>query len=459
MPLKTVSQTNIFVQPISDAFPELKIISKVLDNYSERICEWLDEDFGWKNNGNGRKSIGSETYLRLAYLMILRNYTYKDLFLAIHDSKSVEAFSRIDPGAKVSKSALHNRISKISSETWMGLSWIFLKEAIEKGLEFPEVVRGDSTFVSAYVHFPTDWKLMHDVNSCIIRLVRNFEELSGINISKEPFSEKKSKNKLLIANQSKGDKRKDVIHQLIIGTHANIYEFAVDFQETVMQFLESRGGENKHLSRAPNITLFRIINQLKHVIKWGQYIVTQAYERVVEEKKLSPNEKVLSLHDPSVDLLVKGKRDIVIGHKLFLSEGKGGMILSAFCKDGNPSDSTILKEMLEDIIENTEKVPKKITFDGGFASKNNVLMAKDLGVEDVCFSKKCNMKKDEMCSSNKVFNELRKFRAGVESCFSYLKRNLGLFSVRWKGYKGFNAFIAASVSAYNAIKYATLMLK
>lgn len=460
MSKQTIAQNNIFNQPISSHFPELQKISEVLDSdeHSKIIREWLDEDFGWKNNGKGRGSIGSETFLRLGYLMFIRDYSYQELLLAVYDSKSVAAFARIDPGIRLSKSTLHHRISQISSRTWMGLAGIFTQEAIANGLESPSIVRGDSTFVPADVHFPTDWNLMHDVNSCVSRILRNYEELAEKKFNPLPFSEKRSKNLLLEANQTKGEERRKKICAMIEGTHKNIYTYALELQKEVMDFFASQNFENLSLKRAPNITLVRVIEELEHVIEFGQYIVTQAFERVVEGKKLAADEKILSLHDPHVDLLVKGKRDIVIGHKFFLCQGKGGMILSAFSVFGNPSDSNALKLMLEDVIKNTGKIPKQITFDGGFASKSNVKIAKDMGISDVCFSKMCNMKKEEMCSSSRIFNKLRKFRAGVESCFSYLKRKTGLFRVKWKGEAGFNAFVSAAVSTYNALKYAKLIL-
>lgn len=67
--------------------------------------------------------------------------------------------------------------------------------------------------------------------------------------------------------------------------------------------------------------------------------------------------------------------------------------------------------------------PRQASFDGGFASKENLRLAKDAGVKDLVFHKKCGLKESEMAKSKWVFRKLRKFRAGIEGCISALKRS------------------------------------
>lgn len=64
------------------------------------------------------------------------------------------------------------------------------------------------------------------------------------------------------------------------------------------------------------------------------------------------------------------------------------MILDCLVLEGNPADSELVTPMLERQKDIYGKYSLKASFDGGFASKDNLKEAKDLGVKDVCFAKK-----------------------------------------------------------------------
>lgn len=72
---------------------------------------------------------------------------------------------------------------------------------------------------------------------------------------------------------------------------------------------------------------------------------------------------------------------------------------------------------------------------GGFASKENLEAAKLQGIKDVCFSKGRGLDEEDMCRSTYIYKVLRKFRAGIESGISWLKRVFGLDRCLWKGFE------------------------
>jgi IS5 family transposase len=47
---------------------------------------------------------------------------------------------------------------------------------------------------------------------------------------------------------------------------------------------------------------------------------------------------------------------------------------------------------------------------------------KGKGIKDVCFAKKPGLKEEDICRSVWVYKQLRRFRAGIESGISWLKR-------------------------------------
>jgi IS5 family transposase len=152
---------------------------------------------------------------------------------------------------------------------------------------------------------------------------------------------------------------------------------------------------------------------------------------------------------PNSDVIIKGSREIEFGRKVFFTTGCSNTVTDVFVAEGNLPDAEVFITLVERHKAIFGKVPRQTTCDGGFASQENVHEARDMGVKDVCFTKKVNMEPEEMCSSRSVFKKLAKLRAGIESNISALKRAFGLSRVSWKGEDGFMKCVWSSVVAYN----------
>ena len=92
-----------------------------------------------------------------------------------------------------------------------------------------------------------------------------------------------------------------------------------------------------------------------------------------------------------------------------------------------------------------------MSFDGGFASRDNLAKIKKLGVCNVAFSKRVGLKITDMVKSSWVYRRLRNFRSGLEGIISFLKRGFGLARCTWHGFKSFKAYVMASVLTYNLL--------
>ena len=62
--------------------------------------------------------------------------------------------------------------------------------------------------------------------------------------------------------------------------------------------------------------------------------------------------------------------------------------------------------------------------------------------------------KQQMCRSQWVYNRLRRFRAGVESIISWIKRSLGFDRCTWKGQRSFESYVWLSAVKANLITLA-----
>ena len=105
------------------------------------------------------------------------------------------------------------------------------------------------------------------------------------------------------------------------------------------------------------------------------------------------------------------------------------MILDVVIEQGNPADSERLLPMIKRHINNYGDAPRQLAVDGGYASKDNLQMAKACGIEDVAFHKKCALQVEDMVRSAWVYRQLRNFRAGI----SLFKTRLWIITLYLEG--------------------------
>jgi IS5 family transposase len=193
---------------------------------------------------------------------------------------------------------------------------------------------------------------------------------------------------------------------------------------------------------------------LSHYMELAEKVMDQTERRVVHGEKVPASDKLVSIFEPHSDIIVKDRREPLFGHKVCLNIGASNLISDCLILDGNPADSTLTVEMLDRHNKVYGRYPLKVALDGGFASKDNLKAAKERGVKDVCFARKRGIEVEDMCRSDYVYNRLRRFRAGVESGISWLKRCLGFSLCTWKGLRSFKSYVWASIVTANLLTLA-----
>jgi IS5 family transposase len=180
-------------------------------------------------------------------------------------------------------------------------------------------------------------------------------------------------------------------------------------------------------------------------------VLSQTRRRVFDGEAVPAAEKIVSLSEPHTDLIVKGPRPPEYGHKLFLASGQSGVILDCYVGDGNPADSRQAVPTIQRVAEITGCTPAEVSFDGGYASKDNITALKELGVHEVAFHKKCGIHIEDMTSSQTVYERLRRFRAAIEASIGWLKRSFGLRRCYLSGRASFDAHAKVAVATANLL--------
>jgi len=196
-----------------------------------------------------------------------------------------------------------------------------------------------------------------------------------------------------------------------------------------------------------------------HYLPLVEKVIDQAYRRVVEKEKVPAGDKCVSIFEPHTDIIAKGGREVIFGHKLCLTQGKSKLILGCEVLEGNPADKTLIKSIVKEHKDFYEKTMDQFALDGGFSSKANATFLKKEKVKELTFSKNPGLKLEDLVSSPKVHKKLMHFRAGIEGCISLLKRAFGMRQVLTRGFEGFKATVACAVVTHNLVLLAGVSFK
>ena len=201
-----------------------------------------------------------------------------------------------------------------------------------------------------------------------------------------------------------------------------------------------------------------LAEELERVLELFDQVVDQTRRRVIDGEKVPAREKLFSIFECHTDIIEKGNRETVYGHKLFLTTGKSGLILDCVVERGNPADSTMFLPLMDRQKDIFKRPPRQAAADGGFASVDNLDKAKARGIKDVCFSKRKGLAILDMVKSKWVYKQLRNFRAGIEAGISTLKRAFGLSRCTWTGWGGFRRYVGSAVASFNLLMLARLLI-
>ncbi len=433
-----------------DQAKELDAISRILNQHPavydlvyQDLCSGSPAEFD-----SGARGMTAEQVLRAAIVKALFGYPYRQLAFHIVDSRCLKTFCLIGLGGKgFKKSVLQKNIKALSSRTWEQINVVLVGHAKEEKIETGREVRVDCTAVESDIHPPTDSALLFDGVRVLIRLLIAAQALGVPGLLFHDHGRRAKRRMPGIHNTRKENVRKRLYADLI-----QLAKWTVGYARQAIVCISGHDGNGGTLMDF--LEPATISDEMKHFIPLVEQVISQTERRVISGETVPASEKVVSLFEPHTDIIIKDRRETIFGHKICLTGGRSNLIIDCVVLKGNPADSTLALPMLERQVSIWGRPPLKAAMDGGFASKENVRLAKLLGVKDICFAKKRGIEVAEMCRSEYVYNRLRNFRAGIESGISWLKRCFGLGRCTWKGWRSFKSYVWASVVSANLLTLA-----
>lgn len=444
-------QTGLFSPMMRHSIvKELQEMSRVIDA-NPRLLDLVFNDMtSLCRIDTGRAGLTAEQVLRVAVLKQYRQLTYEELAFHMEDSDALRSFARLEMGQYPSKSILQENIKAIREETWEAIIQEVNRYAVKEKIESGRVVRVDSTAVETNIHHPTDSSLIVDGIRVITRLLTEGKELTPKPRYTYSDHRRVAKKRLMTILNAKNDgvrksAYKDLLH------YGNLVK---GYAEEAITELTPYEGHNIMDTLAAR----ELARRLERAVGILGKVIDQTDRRVFKNEKVPASEKIVSFFEDHTDVIVKGRRDTEYGHKVFLTGGRSAMILGCLIVPGNPADSDQYKPLLEQHKEWYGKMPRQVTADGGFASRENLAYAKENHIKDAVFAKKRGLSIPDMAKSAWVYKKLRNFRAGIEAGISTLKRSFGLDRAMWTGWEGFARYVLSGIASYNLLVIARIRM-
>ncbi len=317
-----------------------------------------------------------------------------------------------------------------------------LKEALDLNEYFL-----DSTCVKANIHFPTDWVLLRDAVRTLMKATRLIRDagLRGRMQPPQEFLRRMNRLSMEMTRQTRraGSKkgRKRVLRQMkrlvgVVRGHARRHRELLD-----------RQWEGTEWTRAQAEQVLRRIDGVLELLPRAQ---KQAHERIIGARQVPNAEKILSLYEPEVRVIVRGKAgaEVEFGNTVLLGENRQGFILDyEIFRESAPADSQTLFGSLLRVREVAGRDVGAVVTDRGFYSAANSRTLRAGGTFDALCPRPPAVLREKMKDAQ--FARLQRRRAQTEGRIGILKRNFLGRPMRAKGFEHRELALAWGVLTHN----------
>jgi len=243
-------------------------------------------------------------------------------------------------------------------------------------LDLPEAVDLESAFLDttcleANIHYPTDWVLLRDATRTLMKAVRLIRDQGLKHRMEEPETFLKRINTLCIRmthawNQADGQRRrKQTLRQMdrLLGTvrnHARRYRALLDER-----------WEQTQWTRPQTEQVLRRMDQVLEQLPKARH---QARERILAGRLVANEEKILSLYEADVHVIVRRKAgaEVEFGNTLLLVENPQGLIIDwELFQERAPADSALLPRSVGRMEAAYGPQLKEVAADRGFDNETN----------------------------------------------------------------------------------------
>jgi hypothetical protein len=310
-----------------------------------------------------------------------------------------------------------------------------------------ETVWMDTTCVKTNIHFPVDWVLLRDATRTLMKATLLIRKHGLKHRMEDPTQFMKRMNRLCILmtrqRRSKDSmkKRKQTLRwmkKLVkkVSGHARRYRQLLD-----------KEWKQTDWSRAQAEQVWRRMDSVLELLPKAQ---KQAHDRIIGERKIANEDKILSLYEPETRVIVRGKAgsEVEFGNTLFLAEQKDGLIVDwKFHESSAPADCRQICESIEGIETRLDKKISSVGGDRGFDSSENRKYLEGKNIYNGICPKNPKTLQERVKEEN--FVKIQKRRSQTESRIGIFKNTFLGRPMRSKRFTGRESSIAWNILAHN----------
>jgi hypothetical protein len=228
--------------------------------------------------------------------------------------------------------------------------------------------------------------------------------------------------------------RKMKSHLKMVVRHAERYHRLLEEKWRSTEWTEKQTGQ--------------VLERMNNVIEQIPSIISVAHSRIISGKKLTNEEKILSLYEKDVHVIKRGKSgaDVEFGNGFYLAEQRDGLVIDFdYFKQYPPADSDILKESVKRV--KSRYTIKLLAGDRAFNTKRNDRYLE----EENIFNATCPKNPEELAIKidDERFREAQKRRAQTEGRIGIFKNKFIGVKLQRKGYENRELKMVWTVFTHN----------
>jgi hypothetical protein len=315
----------------------------------------------------------------------------------------------------------------------------------------------DTTCLSANIHYPVDWVLLRDATRTLMKAVQLIRDQGLKHRMEEPRTFLTRINRLCIqmthASRLTDTQRhrKQTLRQMdrLVGTvrsHARRY-----------RDLLARCWSQTQWTQAQAQQVFR---RMDNVLDQLPQARQQARQRILQGQPVANTDKILSLYEPDVRVIVRKKAgaEVEFGNTLFLAENPQGLILDwELFQDQVPADSDLLPWSIGRMEEAYGPKLKAVAADRGFDSEVNRLGLAQDGIYNAVCPRSPQQLRER--SGSWKFKRLQRRRGQIEGRISIIKNVFLDGQMRSKGFTHRALTVTWTVLVHNLWVLARMQLR
>jgi hypothetical protein len=315
----------------------------------------------------------------------------------------------------------------------------------------------DTTCLSANIHYPVDWVLLRDATRTLMKALQLIRGQGLKHRMDPPQSFLTRINRLCIqmthcsAKTDSQRHRKKTLRQMdkLVGTvrnHARRYRDLLARQWSQTQWTEAQAQQ--------------VLRRIDQVLKQLPQARKQARQRIVQGQPVANADKILSLYEPDVHVIVRKKAgaEVEFGNTLLLAENPQGLILDwELFQDSAPADSALLPWSVGRMEKAYGPNLKAVAADRGFDNEaNRVGLAEDGIYNAVCPRSPQQLRER---SGSWKFKRLQRRRGQTEGRISIVKNVFLSGRMRSKGFTHRALTVSWTVLVHNLWVLARIQLR